>query len=168
MDALQHVVTPERLARIESVARARTDNVALVLDAVHDPHNVSACLRSADAFGVQNIFAVKEASDFIASSGVTKGSDRWLDVHLFDDPIQCVNELRQRDYRIFAAVMNADVELDELALRARSSSTKTAIVFGNEHRGVSEEMLANVDGTFGIPMHGFVESLNISVAAAIS
>ena len=163
IDALSELVTPKRLERIEQIVAKRVGSVSLVLDGVHDPHNISAMLRSADAFGVQNVFAVREREDFVASKGVSKGAHRWLDIHTFSKPEDCLHEVRKRGFQIFAAMMDATLHLDDLR-----NKKKVALVFGNEHRGVSPTMRENIDGVFAIPMRGFVESLNVSVAAAIS
>jgi tRNA (guanosine-2'-O-)-methyltransferase len=129
IEALSPVVTAERLQRISDVVRARTDDLVLVLDRISDPHNSSAVLRSADAFGLQTVHVI----------------------------------VGQDGYSIYVASMAGDKPLEELRAMER-----LAVVFGNEHRGVSQEMEALADGTFSIPMRGFVESLNISVAAAIT
>ena len=80
IEALSPVVTPERLERIEEVVRSRTDGLVLVLDCIADPHNSSAVLRSADAFGVQTVHVIVGENGFRASRGVSKGTHRWLDV----------------------------------------------------------------------------------------
>jgi tRNA (guanosine-2'-O-)-methyltransferase len=161
--ALSGIVTPERLKRIEDVVSGRTDDLAVVLDGVADPHNVSAVLRSADAFGVQTVHAITGDMGFLASKGVSKGTHRWLDVHQYDTAEPCLRRLKADGFEIFAASMEATQTPEDLGNKER-----VAIVFGNEHRGVSEDVRAQVDGTFAIPMRGFVESLNVSVAAAIT
>ena len=163
IEALSPVVTEERLQRITDVVRGRTDDLVLVLDSISDPHNSSAVLRSADAFGVQTVHAIVGAHGFRASRGVSKGTQRWLDVLRYADAETCARRLKAEGYSIHVAAMGGETSLDELRALPR-----LAVVFGNEHRGVSDEMLALADGTFSIPMRGFVESLNISVAAAIT
>ena len=161
--ALRGVVTPERLQRIERVVAERTDSLAVVLDGLSDPHNSSAVLRSADAFGVQNVHAIVGAHGFRASRGVSKGTQRWLDVARYDTADACVRRLKSLGYSIYVAAMGGEATPDDLR-----AVPQLAIVFGNEHRGVSAVMRAASDGTFAIPMRGFVESLNVSVAAAIT
>lgn len=163
IEALSPVVTPERLRRIVDVVGARTDDLVLVLDRILDPHNSSAVLRSADAFGVQTVHVIVGEQGFRASRGVSKGTQRWLDVSRYEDAEACARRLKRDGYSIYVAAMSGDTQLEELRARSR-----VAVVFGNEHRGVSVEMQALADGTFSIPMRGFVESLNISVAAAIT
>lgn len=161
--ALSPVVTPERLRRIESVVEGRTDDLLIVLDRIIDPHNSSAVLRSADAFGVQTVYAIVGELGFRASRGVSKGTQRWLDVVRFETAEACARALKEEGYAIYVAAMGGETTPTELRARPR-----VAVVFGNEHRGVSPEMRALADGTFSIPMRGFVESLNVSVAAAIT
>lgn len=163
IEALSPVVTTERLERIAEVVRARTDDVVLVLDRISDPHNSSAVLRSADAFGLQTVHVVVGEYGFRASRGVSKGTHRWLDVIRYASAEACARRLRRDGYSIYVAAMGSETGVEDLRVMER-----LAVVFGNEHCGVSEEMRALADGTFSIPMRGFVESLNISVAAAIT
>jgi tRNA (guanosine-2'-O-)-methyltransferase len=163
IEALSPVVTPERLQRIDEVVQSRTDELVLVLDRIADPHNSSAVLRSADAFGVQTVHVIVGEQGFRASRGVSKGTHRWLNVVRYQDAEACARCLRRDGYAIYVAAMGADTTPEEL-----QQTPRLAVVFGNEHRGVSPEMRSLADGTFSIPMRGFVESLNISVAAAIT
>lgn len=163
IDALSAVVTPERLRRIEEVVAGRTDDLVVVLDRISDPHNASAVLRSADAFGVQNVHAIVGPHGFRASRGVSKGTQRWLDVTRHETAETCAARLKKTGYSIYVAAMAG-----QHTLAALHGARRAAVVFGNEHRGISREMRALADGTFSIPMRGFVESLNVSVAAAIT
>ncbi|MGB5812928.1 MAG: RNA methyltransferase [Polyangiales bacterium] len=163
IEALAPVVTSERLERIRDVARHRTDRVVVVLDAITDPHNASAVLRSADAFGVQTVHVIVGPLGFRASQGVSKGTHRWIDVVRHADAPACARRLKADGYSIHVATMGGTHQPRDLA-----AQSKVALVFGNEHRGVSGEMTALADGTFAIPMRGFAESLNVSVAAAIA
>ncbi|MFW2389414.1 MAG: TrmH family RNA methyltransferase [Polyangiales bacterium] len=163
IEALSPVVTAQRLQRIKDVVAGRTEDLVLVLDSISDPHNSSAVLRSAEAFGLQTVHAIVGPYGFRASRGVSKGTQRWLDVVRYETAEACARRLKADGYSIYVAAMGGETALDQLRERSR-----LAVVFGNEHRGVSEEMRALADGTFSIPMRGFVESLNISVAAAIT
>jgi tRNA (guanosine-2'-O-)-methyltransferase len=163
MAALEPLLTDERRARIEAVIAARSTAVTAVLDGLIDPHNVSAVLRSADAFGVQHVHVIEGTERFLATSRIAQGADRWVDVIRHATSAACVRALRERGYRIFVASMEGAVAPDALAQEPR-----VAIVFGNEHSGVSQELRDLADGTYAIPMCGFVQSLNVSVAAAIT
>jgi tRNA (guanosine-2'-O-)-methyltransferase len=163
IQALSPVVTSKRLQRIEEVVANRTDSLVIVLDRIADPHNSSAVLRSADAFGVQTVHVIVGEHGFRASRGVSKGTHRWLDVVRHQSPEACARRLKEEGYAIYAASMGVDTTLEDL-----HGVPRLAVVFGHEHRGVSPEMTRLADGAFSIPMRGFVESLNISVAAAIT
>ena len=163
IEALSRVVTPKRLQRIEEVVRARTDAVVVVLDRIADPHNASAVLRSADAFGIQTVHVIVGEQGFRASRGVSKGTHRWLDVVRYESADTCARRLREEGFEIYVAEMGSATTPADLV-----SIPRLAVVFGNEHRGISPAMRAAANGTFSIPMRGFVESLNVSVAAAIT
>lgn len=161
--ALEPLLTAERRARIDAVIGARSTAVTAVLDGLVDPHNVSAVLRSADAFGVQHVHVIQGTDPFLATTRIAQGADRWVDVIRHATSAACVRELRARGHRIFVASMEGAVAPEALAHEPR-----VAIVFGNEHSGVSQELRDLADGTYAIPMCGFVQSLNVSVAAAIT
>lgn len=163
IQALSAVVTSKRLQRIEEVVENRTDGLVIVLDSIADPHNSSAVLRSADAFGVQTVHVIVGEQGFRASRGVSKGTHRWLDVVHHQSAEACARRLKGDGYAIYVASMGADTTLQDL-----HEVPRLAVVFGHEHRGVSSAMRGLADGTFSIPMRGFVESLNVSVAAAIT
>jgi tRNA (guanosine-2'-O-)-methyltransferase len=163
IDALSPIVTPERLDRIEDVVQGRTDSLVLVLDSITDPHNASAVLRSADAFGVQTVHVIVGKLGFRASRGVSKGTHRWVDVVRYESAEACARRLKKDGYAIHVATMDSDTGPEDL-----HHTPRLAVAFGNEHRGVSPELRSFADGAFSIPMRGFVESLNVSVAAAIT
>lgn len=161
--ALTPLISDERLGRIEGVVTQRSRTVVPVLEGLVDPHNISAILRSADAFGVQDVHVVDPEGVFKASHTVALGSERWLDVVRHETAHNCVKALKAAGYKVLVATMAGDVTPTQL-----QPMGKVAVVFGNEHAGVSPEMAEQADGTFTIPMRGFVESLNVSVANAIT
>lgn len=163
IEALAPLIVDERLARLEAVLARRTRDVVVVLEAVDDPRNVSAVLRSADAFGVQEVHLVRGEQPFLASKLVSQGADQWLDVVEHRDAAGAVAALQARGFRVYAATMDG-----ELGPPALARIAKVAVVFGNEQRGASPELLAACDGRYTIPMRGFSQSLNVSVAAAIT
>ncbi len=161
--ALDPLLSGARRERIESVIAARSRSVLPVLDGLIDPHNVAAVLRSADAFGVQEVHLIEGEVPFLASNRIAQGTERWVDVVRHASAHGCVTALRERGYRVYVAAMNGAVQPEDLASEAR-----VAVVFGNEHAGVRAELSALADDTYTIPMRGFVQSLNVSVAAAIT
>jgi tRNA (guanosine-2'-O-)-methyltransferase len=162
IEALSPLIGQERLARLDSVLRQRTRAVAVVLEAVDDPRNVSAVLRSADAFGVQEVHLVRGEQPFLASKLVSQGADQWLDVIEHASAASAVAALHARGFAVYAATMDGGVAPAELA-----TIDSVAMVLGNEQRGASRELLDACDGCCTIPMRGFSQSLNVSVAAAI-
>ena len=141
----------------------RSASVVVALEGIVDPHNTAAILRSADAFGVGELHFIDLGVRPLVAKRITRGTERWLDVHLHHDPAGCVAGLKARGFEVFVADARATVGLDDIAARPR-----VAVVFGNEHQGASAATRAAATGTFAIPMRGLVESLNVSVAAAIT
>jgi len=159
-------MTPERTAKIKKVLNHRQPGLILVMENVHDPHNISAVMRTCDAVGVQEIFVLNNMiprhKKFGKSSSASAAG--WLTIHEYSDIATCMNAVRERCDNIFATYLGvASQSLYELDLRQR-----VALVFGNEHAGVTEECLKYCDGNFIIPQMGMVQSLNISVACAIT
>ncbi|MGD8858732.1 MAG: RNA methyltransferase [Myxococcales bacterium] len=163
LQVLEPLLLPERLARIDAVLEGRMRSVVPVLEGVEDPHNVAAVLRSAEAFGTQEVHLVARDKDFLASQKITQGGDRWLDLVRHASPRACVDSLRARGYRVYVATMDGDTSPEQLA-----RVPKVAIVFGNERDGVTGSTRALADGRYTIPMRGFAQSLNVSVAAALT
>lgn len=161
--ALDPLLTDRRRARIDEVLAQRTRTVVPVLDGLYDPHNVAAVLRSADAFGAQEVHIIEGEEPLLASSRVTQGADRWLDIVRHRDPRGCVRGLKERGYAVYAAMMDGHTQPEELAAMPR-----VALIFGSEHSGVSDAVLELCDGRYTIPMRGFSQSLNVSVAAALT
>lgn len=156
-------LTPERVAKLERAASLRTNHIRLVVQDIHHPHNVSACMRSAEAFGVLGVDVVNSKEKFNPST-VARGVHHWLRLRKFETAEGCIQTLKESGYRIAAGVpYGAKFTLPEIPV-----DQPIAVVFGNEHAGVDQKWLENADITFTIPMDGLVESLNISVSAAIT
>lgn len=165
MDNTQHKpITNRRLQRMASVLARRQPGIAVVLEDVHDPHNVSAVLRSCDATGVPDIHLVYDLDEPPElSSGVAAGTQRWLTTTHHPDIQSCYRTLRNQSKRIFATALAGEtLELYDVDL-----TKPCALVFGNESRGLSREAIDDADSTIRIPMMGMAESLNISVACAV-
>jgi tRNA (guanosine-2'-O-)-methyltransferase len=156
---------PERKDRIDRAVAERTRTLTVVCEAFCDPQNVNAVLRTCDAFGVQELHLVEgPMKPFDRNRKISQNADKWLDVVRWRSTAECLGHLRGRGFRIAAT------NLDDGAatLGEVSFAGPTALVFGNEHRGVSDEALALADLRFAIPMRGFVQSLNVSVAVAVT
>ncbi len=156
---------PRRLARAEAVLASRRHDIHVVLEDAHDRHNISAVLRTCEAFGIQNVHLVVENDEPPQiNSGVSLDAHRWLSVHQHEGARRTISSLREQGLAIFVGHLDADATpLPELPRDVRA-----AYVFGNEHHGVSEQWLAHADACFIIPTSGFSGSLNLSVAAALT
>jgi tRNA (guanosine-2'-O-)-methyltransferase len=156
--------TERRLNRLVKAAESRQATLRLVLENIHDSHNVSAILRSCDAAGVQNVGLLYTFEAFPKLSRVTSSSaNKWIDVQKYKTEKECCDELHNLGFKIYASMLDENaVDLYDLDL-----TEPVAIVMGNEKRGVSPELQNLVDKTFYIPMRGMVQSLNVSVASAV-
>lgn len=164
VEALSPYVSEARQARIRQVLNHRSRSVTLVLEDVVNDHNGAAVLRTADAMGLMEVHVVPNEAGFKASRKVAQGSQKWLDAVRHRSLGSCYDALRTRGFEIWASAVHGDaVPLPEVP-----SDRPVAFVFGNEHDGVSEYGLENADRLFHVPMFGFVESLNVSVAAALT
>lgn len=187
-------LTPARAERLTKVVESRTRHVSFCLDGVHGAHNIAAVVRSCDAWGIQELHVTQSQplgkepttappqpdrskrarfrdrnqplialleKDSVRQ--VSKGAHKWLSIHEYQTPSEAAATLRDRGYRICVSSVSPSAKpLASIDLEAGP----IAFVFGNEHSGVSEEMTAEADELFTIPMYGFVESTNVSVAAA--
>lgn len=163
-ELLGQMVLPRRMERILRVLDSRFSRVRAVAENLHHRHNMSALLRSCEALGVQHVHAVEKYESFSLSRKVTMGSHKWLTLHRYQDFAACADELKSQGFSIFAAMLSdRAMPVGEIPV-----DRPVALVFGNELMGVSPEALSRCDGEFVIPMSGFVQSFNVSVAAAVS
>ena len=157
------LLTDERVTRLKEVVSRRTYNFVPVFENPYDLGNISAVMRSAEAFGfLECDLVIPPGSRFKAANRVARGADKWLDVQVFRSALDCVQDLHQRGFQVYATHLESAVPIEEVDF-----TKPTAVILGNEKDGVSREMLAAVDGRFIIPMQGFTQSFNISVAAAL-
>lgn len=151
-----------RRERMRLVAGRRLAGLTVALDNVHDPHNISAVLRSCDGFGLQHVHLIGLSAD--PNRAVSMGCEKWLTLHRHPNVPACVAALRAEGYELWAAMPERDARpLEEVDFTRR-----VALVFGAERDGLSQEFLNACDGRYQIYMPGFSQSLNVSVAAAIS
>jgi tRNA (guanosine-2'-O-)-methyltransferase len=159
-------MTPERKKRLTDVLNNRQHDLTVVLENVFDPHNISAVMRTCDAVGVQEIYVLNTKIPQHKKWGRRSSSSaaKWLTVRQFDDHLECFRVLREKFDRIYTThLASGAVDLYDLDF-----TNSMALVFGNEHDGVSEESRSLADGNFIIPQVGIIRSLNISVACAVS
>jgi tRNA (guanosine-2'-O-)-methyltransferase len=159
-------MTPERRARLLAVLNKRQSDLTVVLENVFDPHNISAVMRTCDAVGVQEVYVLNTKIPRHKKFGARSSSSaaKWLSVYQFTEAEACFNALRQKYDRILTTHLSSDaVNLYDIDFTSR-----IALVFGNEHSGVSDEIRGMADGNFIIPQVGIIKSLNISVACAVT
>ena len=163
---IKFYMTPERTERLETVLSKRQPDLTVLLENVFDPHNISAVMRTCDAVGIQEIYILNHKIPPHRKWGAKSSSSaaKWLTIHQFTDVAECFEALRKNYQKIYTTHLSSDaVSLHELNL-----TESVALVFGNEHSGVCEEIIAMADGNFIIPQVGIIKSLNISVACAVS
>jgi tRNA (guanosine-2'-O-)-methyltransferase len=164
LEILGEFLTSERQARITRAVAGRTYSVVPVLENIYDRGNASAVMRSAEAMGFQSVHLIETGEKFKKANRVTQGADKWLDVVRWKSTGECIGALKSKGYKIYATHLDERARpIDELDFRG-----PVAWVLGNEKDGISEEMIQSADQTVIIPMQGFVQSFNISVAGAIS
>ena len=154
-----------RIARLEYVLNHRQPDLTVVMENIHDPHNVSAMLRSCDAAGVWEAQLLYNRDAFPKIGKKSSASaGKWVERRKFKTVAECYAKLRSEGFRIYAT------RLDDKArsLYDFDLTQKVALVFGNEHRGVSDEAAQEADELLQIPMFGMIRSLNVSVACAIT
>jgi len=159
-------MTPERIKRLDDVLSKRQPGLTVVLENVQDPHNISAVMRTCDAVGVQDIYILNTMIPKHKAWGARSSSSaaKWLSVHQFTDTKECFAAVRKHFDKIYTTHLSTDaVGLYEMDLTQR-----VALVFGNEHGGLSPETIELSDGNFIIPQVGIIKSLNISVACAVT
>jgi tRNA (guanosine-2'-O-)-methyltransferase len=160
-----HFRTEKRVEKIKWVLVKRQPSLHIVIENIHDPHNVSAIFRTCDAAAVLKVSLVYniEKSPKIGKKS-SASAYKWIEREKYKTIKECFKELKKEKYKIYASSLNSDSKnLYELDFTKR-----TAIVFGNEHRGLSKEAEDLADDRFFIPMYGMVQSLNVSVSAAIT
>ena len=165
----QYITAHKKMAMDRVLAR-RTRFFTVVLEDIFKPHNASAVLRTCDCFGIQDIHLIEKTDTYKINPFVTRGAAQWVDLHKYFTPEgsavdDCFGRLRTEGYAMYGTSPAPDsLSIHDLPVLPNQ---KVALVFGNEHEGISEEVKSKVDGLVHIPMRGFTESFNISVSASI-
>lgn len=161
------MLTENRAKKIEAAAKKRQEGI-IVFEDIHDPHNAAAVLRTADAFGIQKVYFVFEKQERFNLKKVGKASsssaNKWLDFEVFSSSKECFKKLKKQGYTTIGTVLDSKAKS---ILKTNFKQPKIALVFGNEHAGLSQTAIDLCDAHVYVPMQGFVQSLNLSVTAAI-
>ncbi|MEM7424818.1 MAG: RNA methyltransferase [Pseudomonadota bacterium] len=164
---LQSFMTDQRIERMNAILAERTQYISVVIEDIFQAHNISAVLRSCDCFGIQDVHIMQGKNKYQVNSEISLGSSKWVSTHLYDKKDKSIASLyaslRQKGYRIVATSPHAK----SIAPQDIDLSSPLALIMGAEAQGLSEEAFLEADECIKIPMYGFTESFNISVATAI-
>jgi tRNA (guanosine-2'-O-)-methyltransferase len=163
-EELVGTITAKRLNTIKEVVSNRQFDLTVILENIHDPHNVAAIFRSVDAVGIDEVQLLYTKESFPAlHPKVTTGGGKWVKQNKYRDPEKLAADLKQRGFKIYTTHLAADA----VSIHDIDWTQPSAVILGNENRGVSSEMTQLADANIAIPMFGMVKSLNVSVATAV-
>lgn len=160
---LENILTEKRKERFLEVLKNRTNHFTIAIEDVYQLHNTSAVMRSCEVFGIQELNVIEEKFGKRIDKEIAMGAQKWVDVNRFNAVQDCIDTLKGKGYQIIATTPHNDSCL----IHEFDISKKSALFFGTERDGLSQEIIDQADGYLKIPMVGFTESLNISVSAAI-
>lgn len=168
IELLESFVTDRRKELFDRVVNLRTRYITVALEDIYQSQNASAVLRTCDCMGIQDVHVIENRNEYQLNPDVTLGSDKWISITKYNssgnNSLAAISQLKSRGYRIVATTPHTnDIELQDFDL----SKGKTALFFGTELNGLTEEVINNADEFLKIPMYGFTESFNISVSASI-
>ena len=165
---MSSTILSPRQQRIRCVWSQRQSGIIVVLEDIHDPHNSAAIFRTCDAFGIQEVYLVfveeKHYNPRKIGASSSSSANKWLNFTRFDSTSACIDQLRQNDFTVVATTLSS---ASDSLFATDFTYDKIALLFGNEHRGLSVEACNRSDKKIIIPMSGMTQSLNVSVTAAI-
>jgi tRNA (guanosine-2'-O-)-methyltransferase len=168
LQGMYELITPNKREMFDRIAADRTRHLAVVLENVYQEHNASAILRTCDCFGIQDLYVIEKQFRYEVKRDIALGAGRWVDMFHYNDgtepDLDCIRTLRSKGYKIVATSPHTD----ERTIHEIDITSPIALVFGTERRGISETMASLADEFVRIPMYGFTESFNVSVAAALT
>jgi len=163
LEFLENILTENRKERFLNVLKNRTRHFTVAVEDVFQMHNTSAVMRSCEVFGIQELNVIEQRFGKRIDKEIAMGAQKWVDINAFDSITGCLDNLQSRGYQIIATTPHEN----DCLLEDFDISKPSALFFGTERDGLSDEILKRADGFLKIPMVGFTESLNISVSAAI-
>ncbi|MCB0497729.1 MAG: RNA methyltransferase [Cyclobacteriaceae bacterium] len=166
IEFLKPYVTEHKQKLVEKVLEQRTRHITVVLENIYHPHNASAVVRSCDCFGVQDVHVIEGHNEYNINPYVVRGSAKWISIHkypLSELEDSCYDQLKNQGYKLIGTTPDPSYK----SIRDIDSNAKIALVFGTEETGLSKYAMEQMDDYAHIPMHGFTESFNLSVSAAI-
>lgn len=160
------IISDSKKEMFDRIAAQRTRHVVVAMENIQKDHNASAVLRTCDCFGVQDLYTIEKNKQYEIQREIARGSGNWVDLHSYTEgeqpELDCLNDLKQKGYRIIATSPSADKTIQELDI-----TTPIALFFGTEWHGISETVESAADELVKIPMYGFTESFNVSVTVAL-
>ncbi len=160
---LEGFITENRKLKFNKVLENRTKHFCIAVEDVYQLHNTSAVMRSCEVFGIQNLHMIEQKFSKTIDKEIALGAEKWVDIYRHTSTENCLESLKKQGYQIVATSPHADAHtLDNFDI-----SKPSAIFFGTEKNGLSQEIMDQADTFIKIPMYGFTESLNISVSAAL-
>jgi tRNA (guanosine-2'-O-)-methyltransferase len=160
---LENIITDNRKEKFLKVLKDRTKHFTIAVEDVFQMHNASAVMRSCEVFGIQELHVIEERYGKRIDKEIAMGAQKWVDISTYDSVTNCIDTLKNQGYQIIATTPHEN----DCLLEDFDISKPSALFFGTERDGLSEEILQKADGFLKIPMVGFTESLNISVSASI-
>ena len=155
-------ITEHRRDLLVKVVQNRTRHFCMVLEDLFDPHNISAVIRTAEVFGLEDVHVIEEVNPYKVNKSILKGSNKWMNIYLHKKRMACMEHLRKKGYRIAVASTNTNNSVLDLDL-----SQPTAFYLGSEFTGNHPDTLAAADCEFKLPQYGITESMNVSVAGGV-
>ena len=163
LDHILSFVTENKKEVFRRVLANRTKHITLVLENVFQPQNASAVVRSCDCFGIQDLHVIESKNEYNINPRIVMGASKWVDIHQHTDTTSAIDDLKAQGFQIIATSPHSD----DVNVQDFIPHQKSAIFFGTEYDGLSNEVMEKADRFVKIPMYGFTESFNISVAAAL-
>ena len=160
-------LSPEREKKLRAAVKKRQPNITVILENVYDRHNIAAVIRTAEMIGICEIYVLyseKNVEEIEISKRSSGGAKKWVDIHLYNDLDACFKKVRTKYEKIYATHLGKSA----VSIYDLDMSSSVALLFGNENKGLTEEALNYADGNMLIPQAGMSQSLNVSVACAVT
>ena len=165
--AFYDIISESKQEMYDRIAADRTRHLVVVMENIRKDHNASAVMRTCDCFGIQDLHTIEKNVEYVVQREISKGASTWIDLHSHstgENPgLECINSLKKQGYQIICTSPHTEQTLDDISLEQ-----PTALVFGTEIHGISDDIFEVADQTVRLPMYGFTESFNVSVTAALS
>ncbi len=157
-------VSENKKEKIARILEDRTRHISLLLEDIYQPHNASACLRTSECLGIQDIHIIETRNEYTPNNDVALGSEKWLTLHRYHQTPSCLDTLKSRGYHLVAT----SPEEGGYNLTTLPLDRPVALLFGTEEKGLKPDTLAAAESTLKLPMYGFTQSFNISVTVAMT